>query len=138
MPVSGPMAEMVKACLVLEQIGITTWHAGEEWETTEIGKLCDTLRYGHDILFMRFVHDLCKKYGANFEDAYRYWTAAYNEGYANLSDEGLELMRPTMKPMPGPLAGHCVSANARLLMKTDPSDYAAKVIEAGNDDWPKA
>jgi 3-hydroxyisobutyrate dehydrogenase-like beta-hydroxyacid dehydrogenase len=130
MPVSGPKPLVKEAIDRLRSIGIPAERWGE-WESTEIAKLLCTTRYGIDILFMRAAADLCAKYGVDFDQVYRDWTMQYNDGYLSLGD--WQFVRPVLRPMPGPIGGHCVVPNADTL--SSHSEWAQKVSKEGREEW---
>lgn len=79
---------------------------------TEALKLWDTTYYGWNILFEKFVHQHCKDNGLDFEIVYSDANRTYNAGYARSKPN---VQRPVMKHKPGPIGGHCVMPNAKLL-----------------------
>ena len=83
--------------------------------TTELGKLLDTEYFRECILFNKKVWKLCKKYKADFDIAYHQFNETYNTGYCELGLHHVE--RPVLKYMPGPIGGHCVESNHKLLCK---------------------
>jgi 3-hydroxyisobutyrate dehydrogenase-like beta-hydroxyacid dehydrogenase len=137
MPVGGQLSvdgktglAQADATKALRDIGIParSWGA---WEETELAKLLCTLRYGVDIEFMRHAHELCGKFGVDFDRVYTQWTRHYSDGYELLGQWWFH--RPVLKPMPGPIGGHCVLPNARLLAPH--SDVAKAVLEVGSENW---
>lgn len=81
-------------------------------EAAELSKLCCTLQYGLAIAACKGIAALCEEYGVPFNEVYG-WNAHYNAGYRTLDKP--EVCRPVLKPVPGPIGGHCVVPNARLL-----------------------
>jgi UDP-N-acetyl-D-mannosaminuronate dehydrogenase len=81
--------------------------------TTEAIKLWDTTQYGRLIMMEKEIFEWCKKNKVNFEDVYIQANRDYNEGYVTLGRP--EVVRPWLKHIPGPIGGHCVLPNARLL-----------------------
>lgn len=129
MPVGGRREVVPDAVRALVEIGVRATAFGK-WENTELAKLLCTLRYGLDILFMRHVHEMCGVAGADFRRVYTEWTKQYNDGYDVMGQWWFH--RPILKPMPGPIGGHCVVPNARLLPD---SLYANLVADAGPRSW---
>lgn len=85
----------------------------ENPETSELSKLGCTTRHGLMIIEQKLFKNLCNAYGANFEQAYTQWNGHYTEGYRVL---GLPyVQRPILKDMPGPIGGHCILPNCKLL-----------------------
>lgn len=138
MPLGGPQddgagrpsLDHVEAADRLQRIGIQTEIWGP-WEDTELAKLLCTTRLGIDVLWMRHVQELCVKHGADFDRVYMRWTHEYNHGFAKLDPRALS--RPVLDPWPGPIGGHCVMPNARMLAPD--SAWARQVAEEGAKDW---
>ena len=82
-------------------------------ETSELSKLLCTALYAWNIIACKEAKAICDEHGVAFEDVYRTWTALYNQGYAALGMP--HVARPILEPAPGPLGGHCIIPNARLL-----------------------
>ncbi len=97
---------------VLEQFSIRT-HVVESPEATELLKLLDTTQYGFMILVNRWCEEQARKHGVELETVYAHANRTYNEGYRALGME--HVVRPYLRYMPGPIGGHCVRENARLL-----------------------
>lgn len=129
MPVAGEEAEAGAAHLKTLGIRAEAW--GPKWETTELAKLLCTTRYGVDIALMREAYDLSEKWGVDFDRVYRDWTVAYNDGYTTLGQWWFQ--RPVLRAMPGPIGGHCIVPNARLL--AEHSHFARLVEEESRRDW---
>ena len=92
--------------------------------TTEAIKLWDTTYYGWNILIQKAIAAFCEKHGLPFEDVYTYANATYNEGYALLGR--IDVQRPVLKYVPGPIGGHCVRPNWELL--EDPIAELSKTL----------
>jgi UDP-N-acetyl-D-mannosaminuronate dehydrogenase len=84
-------------------------------ETTELAKLLDTTYYGLCIAFHKEAKALCDEVGVDFEYAMTEYNSSYNAGYEHLGKR--EVMRPVLQDMPGPIGGHCVVPNAKILQK---------------------
>lgn len=82
-------------------------------ETTELGKLLETTQYGWFIVLMKEIKRVCREKDLNFTEVYAVHNQTYNQGYAKLGEE--KYMRPILVPMPGPIGGHCVVPNVRIL-----------------------
>lgn len=130
MPVGGEDDDVADACAVLARLGVRAVPFGH-WENTELAKLLCTTRYGLDILFMRHAYDLCRDLGADFDRVYTEWTRQYSDGFEMLGQWWFR--RPVLKPMPGPIGGHCVLPNARLLSSL--SALARAVEQLGEEAW---
>jgi len=120
-------------------------------EETELAKMLSTSYYGWNIIYMKYVNDLCKKMDLDFDNVYESTNHLYNEGYDEL---GLRYVRrPILKPMPGIIGGHCIRQNmehlkdifplAKLGLSLDDdvsiepnpdNEYAIEYIIEGDDD----
>lgn len=98
----------------LKKLGIKQVENGGNSTTTELGKMVNILGYAQWILFTKFVKDLSDLYGADFDIAYTEFTQTYNEGYDSTKPN---VKQPILKPMPGPIGGHCVIPDSVLLQK---------------------
>ena len=93
--------------------------------TIEAMKLWDTTQLGWMVLLEKEIYRFCQENGLDFETVYRDANETYNAGYQSL---GKDLYRrPVLKHVEGPIGGHCVLSNARLLQ----SWIAEKVLDAG-------
>jgi hypothetical protein len=92
-------------------------------ETTELAKIMCTTRLGWEIIFMRHLHDLCKKFGADFDKVHTDWTDRYNLLYDGMGDKHFH--RSILKAIEGENYGHCMPSNAEL-MKFD--SYIASCV----------
>lgn len=86
----------------------------EKSETTELGKILSTTKYGMDIVFNKEAYELAKLHGADFKIAYEDFTKTYNEGYKALGKG--QYVRPILKFVEGKIGGHCVLQNCKLLV----------------------
>lgn len=96
-------------------------------ETTEAGKLWQTLQHGWLVALQKEAYRFCEAAGADPDVAYREMNRAYNAGYAAI---GEPWVLPVLRPMPGPIGGHCVIPNARLT----PGVVAETLLEL-DDSW---
>lgn len=101
-----------EAARVFNKVGVKTmctWDA----RSTEALKLFDTLYYGWNIVFEKEVKDFCDKHGLPFDLVYTLANQTYDEGYEKLGRP--EVRRPVLKHVDGPIGGHCIIQNAKLL-----------------------
>lgn len=82
-------------------------------KTTETLKLWDTTQYGRLIMLQKEIWSWCQRHKVDFDAIYTQANQDYNEGYIKLGRP--EVVRPWLKNMPGPIGGHCVMPNAKLL-----------------------
>ena len=106
----GTRAE--EAADVFRALGINCYTTPEA-RNTEALKLWDTTYYGWNIIFEKAVKQYCETYGLDFNIVYTLANESYNQGYAELGMD--HVLRPVLKHYPGPIGGHCVIPNAKLL-----------------------
>jgi hypothetical protein len=97
---------------IFKKLGIKT-KVFREAKTTEALKLWDTTQYGRLIMLEKEIHTWCVKNKVDFDAVYTQANKDYNEGYIKLGRP--EVVRPYLKHMEGPIGGHCVRPNAKLL-----------------------
>lgn len=102
-----------KAAKIFSDVGITT-SVVRDSRTTEALKLWDTNQYGVFILLNKEIYAWCKKHKVDFDVVYTSANETYNDGYSKLGRH--DVMRPVLKYMEGPIGGHCVVQNAKLLI----------------------
>lgn len=93
-------------------------------EASELSKLLCTAQYGWQIILCKEIAAICKMHGVPFDEAYTAWNREYNRSYPELhprathADGGqaaIDVHRSVLYPTPGPIGGHCVVPNAKLL-----------------------
>lgn len=102
----------LEAAAIFERVGIRT-RTTPKPESTEALKLWDTTYYGWNIVFNKEVKRYCDERGLDFDIVYADANETYNEGYAKLGRP--DVVRPVLKHAEGPIGGHCVISNCRLL-----------------------
>jgi len=83
---------------------------------SEVAKLCSTTYYGMNILYMKYVYKLCKKYNLDFNKVYNQTNKIYNKGFPKLGKSNV--VRPILIPMKGKISGHCIIPNCEILKDT--------------------
>lgn len=96
----------------LEDLGVQAM-AVYKSGTTELLKLLDTTYYGLAIAFHDYAAKLCEQLGLNFDVVMTHANNSYNAGYYQLGKP--EVLRPILYPPEGPIGGHCVVPNAKIL-----------------------
>lgn len=114
----------------LKQGGIKTKVVANS-KTSEISKIMCTSYYGWNIIFMKEMVEICKRYGVPFNEVYSDWNFLYNAGYNELGMS--QFIRPILEPMNGPIGGHCVVNNAYLL-----KSLITDLIVKKNDEYKKS
>lgn len=100
-----------KAKKYYEDLGLKTIRFKSPLES-EMAKLLCTTYYGWSIIFEKFVHRICEQFGADFKEVYTKLNELYNRCYRKTMPH---VRRPILKHMPGPIGGHCVIPNAKIL-----------------------
>lgn len=103
-------------------------------EETEMGKLLDTLYYGWNIVFCKEVKEICDKFNLDFNLVYTQFNKTYNDGYSILNKK--EVVRPVLKPMEGPIGGHCIIPNAKILNNLIKNNLTELILKK-NEEYKK-
>lgn len=114
-----------EAADLFTEIGIQC-QVTEKAATTEALKLWDTLQYGINILLEKEIHQWCEQFGIDFDIVYTKANQTYNEGYDKLGKPHFK--KYVLRHSDGPIGGHCVVPNAKLLMS-----YSAVSLIASNE-----
>lgn len=96
---------------------------------TELGKLLDTTYYGVCIAWHGEMKKLANKWNVNFDEAVTDFNITYNEGYAKLNKKNV--VRPVLYAPKGPIGGHCVVPNAKILKQFIKSKAIDLILEYG-------
>lgn len=102
-------------------------------ENSEASKLLDLTYFAWNIIFCKWMAELCKKNRLDFEEVYTIQNKIYNEGYSKLLPN---TVRPVLIPMPGPITGHCTIPDVELIEKVYPNRFT-KFILAENKKYSK-
>jgi len=102
----------IYAAKIFSDLGIRT-KSFKHARTTEAIKLWETTQYGRLIMLEKEIYEYCQKNKVDFRYVYTEANKDYNEGYIKLGRP--EVVRPYLKHIPGPIGGHCVIPNAKLL-----------------------
>lgn len=99
----------------------------ENPDVVELGKLLDTTYYGLCIAYTKEAKRFSDYYGLNWKEI-ELMNKTYNYGY--FAEGHDEFIRPNLVPMPGPIGGHCVVPNAKILAETFSSKVLKLIIES--------
>ena len=91
-------------------------------EETEALKLMCLAKYGMSIAFAQYCKDIADIYKFPYDDVAR-WDVNYNVGV----DEWLQ--RPILQPPNGPIKGHCVIPNTKILNQQHPNPILQEVLK---------
>lgn len=94
-----------------QKLGVKTAKFSSPLET-ELAKVFSTTYYGWNIIFQKWVHQVCQDQGADFANVYTRYNQFYNHNYKK---EKPEVVRPTLRHHDGPIGGHCVIPNAQII-----------------------
>lgn len=86
-------------------------------ETTEALKLFDTEQYHLNILAEKAIHQYCTEHDLDFDIVYKQANQTYNEGYEAMGMP--QFKKYVLEHVEGPIGGHCVTQNAKLLSLLD-------------------
>jgi UDP-N-acetyl-D-mannosaminuronate dehydrogenase len=104
-----------------------------EWfktpQTTELGKLLSTTRYGLNLMFADMEADICRKLKVNFHDAIILYQSMYNNGYLSMGES--RFVQQMLTPPGGKIGGHCVVPNAKLLFKDTKNPIIGRIAKHG-------
>lgn len=106
----GARAE--EASKIFQRLGIKTKTTSNS-DTTEALKLWDTTIYAWNVVLEKAIYKWCVDNNVDYDLVYTHANETYNEGYEEL--EHPEYKKYILKHMEGPIGGHCLMPNARLL-----------------------
>jgi len=110
----------------LKKIGVNS-KAMKSSKETELGKLLDTTYYGICIAWHAEMKKMCDAFGADFEETVSSFNETYNQGYTSLGKSNV--VRPVLYPLQGPIGGHCVVPNARILQESFESEGLSMILK---------
>ena len=92
-------------------------------EQTEAMKLWETEQYRRFILLSKEIWLWCKEHRVDFDLVYTKANETYNEGYHLMGMD--HVARPVLRYVAGPIGGHCVEANHKLLFPPENGELKA-------------
>lgn len=101
-----------EAAKIFKKLGLKT-RVYPEARITEAMKLWSTTQYGMMLMIEKQIYAWCQENNLPFEEVYTRSNIDYNEGYTKLGMKNV--VRPYYKHMDGPIGGHCIIPNAKLL-----------------------
>ncbi len=101
----------------------------ENSDATEALKLLDTLQYGLNIMIEKEIYKFCEQKGVNPDIVYKMANRDYNEGYMKLGRP--EVVRPYLNHVDGPIGGHCILPNAKIMEEF----WLANLLLMQNEDY---
>ena len=115
----------------INSLGIETISCSSA-RATELGKMLSTTYYGVIIAWHAEMKEICDQMGVSFDEAVTMFNETYNEGYTELGKTNV--VRPVLYPPNGPIGGHCVVPNAKLLNALVDSDGVKLVLKYDSED----
>jgi len=95
-------------------------------ENSEAAKLLDLVYYAWNIVFCKWMDEMCKKMGVDFDQVYTRHNQIYNEGYKKLRPN---VVRPVLVPTPGPITGHCTIPDTELVQRDFPNRLTEFILK---------
>ncbi|MBI4033298.1 MAG: hypothetical protein HY377_02185 [Candidatus Blackburnbacteria bacterium] len=99
----------------LQAIGIEKVEIVGDSLDTELGKLVNIAGFAWSIVLCKWAARLCRHFGADFGIVYEQFMESYNEGYGR---DKPNVRQAVLKPIPGPIGGHCVIPDVEFLDKS--------------------
>lgn len=110
----------------LKKLGIKRVKDAKGSLNSELGKIVNILGYAWSIIFCKWIDRICKEQGADFEIVYRDFTHSYNKGYKFTLPN---VQQPILKPIKGPIGGHCVIPDTILLDKSYDNKFTKFILK---------
>lgn len=110
----------------LEDIGIEKVEIVGDSLDTELGKLVNIAGFAWSIVFCKWAARLCKHFNADFGIVYEQFTQSYNDGYGRNKPN---VRQAILKPIPGPIGGHCVIPDVEFLDKSFESALTKFILD---------
>jgi len=107
-------------------LGIKTFIFRSPLES-ELAKLLDTTYFAWNILYNKYIQKMCDDLGLDFNNIYTKFNKIYNEGYKKSRPN---VVRPVLKYMEGPIGGHCVIPNTKILDKFLPNQLTRFILNS--------
>ncbi|MDD2822969.1 MAG: hypothetical protein PHQ59_02695 [Candidatus Daviesbacteria bacterium] len=111
-------------------------------EDSESAKLLDLTYYAWNIIFCKWVSEICEKLGLNFDQVYTKYNLIYNQGYSKImpgvhnvtSYKGYrkslpKVIRPILLPIKGPISGHCTIPDVIMFDKLINNDFTKFILK---------
>lgn len=92
---------------------------------SEAAKILDLVYYAWNIIYCKWVKEMCDKNSLNFNQVYTLQNRIYNNGYKKLLPD---VIRPVMFPVPGAIGGHCTIPDTEIFHKYSPSRLTAYIL----------
>lgn len=110
----------------LKKIGIKKVRNGGSALNTELGKMVNILGFTWSIIFCKWVKKICDDMGADFDMVYKDFTETYNKGYGKSRSD---VRQSILKPIKGPIGGHCIIPDTILVDKVYKSDLTKFILK---------
>lgn len=93
---------------------------------SEAAKILDLVYYAWNIVYCKWVKEMCDKNGLNFNQVYTMQNRIYNNGYKKLLPD---VARPILFPVPGAIGGHCTIPDTVIFHRYSPSRLTAYILK---------
>lgn len=95
-------------------------------ENSEAAKILDLVYYAWNIVYCKWVKEMCDKNNLNFSQVYTMQNKIYNNGYKKLLPD---VTRPILFPIPGAIGGHCTIPDTVIFHRYSPSRLTAYILK---------
>lgn len=95
-------------------------------ENSESAKLLDLVYYAWNIIYCKWVKEMCDKNKLNFDQVYTMQNRIYNAGYKKLLPD---VVKPVLLPIPGAIGGHCTIPDTEIFHRYSPSRLTAYILK---------
>lgn len=95
-------------------------------ENSEAAKLLDLTYFAWNIIFCKWMSKIAEDLNLNFEQIYTRQNQIYNEGYKKLLPF---VIRPILKPVKGPIGGHCTISDVKMFDKFHKSNFTQFILK---------
>ncbi len=93
---------------------------------SEAAKILDLVYYAWNIVYCKWVKEMCDKNDLNFSQVYTMQNRIYNDGYKKLLPD---VARPILFPVPGAIGGHCTIPDTVIFHRYCPSRLTAFILK---------
>lgn len=123
----GPVGKesATEAVRHFKKLGLT-YEVYNSAEESEAAKLLDLVYYAWNIIYCKWVAQLCRKNKLDFSKVYIKHNQIYNGGYSKLLPN---VVRPILIPFPGPIGGHCTIPDTKMIEKYYPNSLTKFILK---------
>jgi|WetSurSiteA1Bulk_404760.scaffolds.fasta_scaffold06359_3 UDP-N-acetyl-D-mannosaminuronate dehydrogenase len=123
----GPVNEESKKLAINHFVSLgLKYELFDSAENSEASKLLDLVYYAWNIIYCKWMKEVCDKTGLNFDQVYTQHNLIYNKGYKKLLPNAV---RPIFYPGKGPIGGHCTIPDTVLFNKYYPNRFTQFILD---------